>query len=86
MAEFNEILEKAKEETTKELMKEIKNLTVLSEDDILVLAPDVLDKKNLSELLKVVKDKTKSVEYKIGFIGGLSQKSDIVLKILEKFI
>ena len=86
MADWKDILDKAKEETNKELIGEIKSLTILSEDEINVIAPFDLDKTKLRDLLVVIKDTTKSNEEKNKVIKDLVDGSNLLIHLVEKIL
>jgi len=86
MADWKDILDKAKEETNKELISEIKSLTILSEDEIMVIAPSDLDKTKLRDLLVVIKDATKSNEEKNKVIKDLVEGSNLLIHLVGKIL
>jgi len=86
MNEFKKILDKAKEETNKELTNEIKSLSILSEDDINQIAPTDVDKAKLRELLLVLGDVTKTDESKTKIIKEIADTSKVIINIMERLI
>ena len=86
MTDFKSMLDKAKEETTKELMNEIKNLSKLTDSEINNVAPNNIDKTRLRDLLLVVNNATKSNEEKKKLIKELADTSDIISNLIDKML
>ena len=86
MDEFKKILDKAKEETNKELVNEIKSLSILSEDEINEIASTDIDKAKLRELLLVLADVTKTDESKTTIIKEIADTSKVIINIMERLI
>ena len=86
MSEFNDILNKAKEKTNQELKDQILKLTQITEEEIDEIAPKDIDKAKLKELLEVINDKTKDLEFKKHVLEHMSQTSEVVVKLLEKIL
>lgn len=85
MNEWKEIMDTAKDETRKELTEEIRDLSILSDGDIEIVAPSDLDKSHLRDLLNVMKDNTITNEQRLEFMTSFSG-SYLVVNLLEKFI
>jgi len=85
MGEWKEIIDKAKDETRKELVSEIRDLSILSNLDIEVVAPSDLDKSYLRDMLKVISDNTISKEQRLETLTSCSG-SYLIVNLLERFI
>jgi hypothetical protein len=85
MSEWKEIMDAAKEETRKELTEEIRDSSILSENEIELVAPTDLDKSYLRDLLNVMKDNTITNEQRLDYMTSFSG-SYLVVNLLEKFI
>jgi len=86
MSDWKNILDKAKEETNKELMTEIKGMSVLTEDEIESIASSDVDKTKLRDLLLIIRDTTKSNENKNKIIKELADGSDVVINLINKIL
>jgi len=86
MTDWTNIFEKAKQETHKELMDDIRKLTILSENDINKIAPLDTDKAKLRELLRVVTEsEIQQIEANL-VINELLENSDIIMKLINKIL
>ena len=85
MSEWKEIMDKAKDETRKELTEEIRDLSILSENDIEIVASTDLDKSYLRDLLNVMNDNTITNEQRLDFMTSFSG-SYLIVNLIEKFI
>lgn len=86
MNDFKRILDKAKEETNRELMTEIKGLSTLTSEEINSIASTDVDKAKLLDLLLILSDNTKNDETKNNIIKELANTSGIIIRLLEKLI
>jgi hypothetical protein len=86
MSDWKNILDKAKEETNKELMIEIKGMSVLTADEIESIASSDVDKTKLRDLLLIIRDTTKSNENKNKIIKELVDGSDVVINLINKIL
>ena len=85
MSEWKEIMDTAKDETRKELTEEIRDFSILSENEIEIVAPTDLDKSYLRDLLKVMKDNTITKEQRLEYMTSFSG-SYLVVNLLERII
>lgn len=85
MAKWKEIIDVAKEETRKELTEEIRDLSILSNTEIEIIAPTDLDKSYLRDLLKIMNDVTITNEEKIEYITSFSG-SCLFINLLERIV
>ncbi len=81
---WEEIIAEAKRKTDQELAGEIAKLTSLSQKEIDEIAPAKLDKENLSKLLAIVKDATKSNEEKVKAIKSVDEFVSLLISIAGK--
>ena len=86
MTDWPEIFEKAKQETNKELMADIRKLTILSENDINKIAPLDNDKAKLRELLRIVNESENQRVEAIKMVNELLENSDIIIKLIYKIL
>ena len=82
---WKEIVDIAKDETRKELVEEIRDLSILSESEIELVAPSDLKKSHLKNILDIVKNTDVSNEMKLDLIVAASG-SELIVNLLEKFV
>jgi DNA helicase IV len=85
MSEWKEIMETAKEETRKELTEEIRDLSILSDGEIEVIAPTDLDKSYLRDLLNVMKNHVMTNEKKLEYITS-SSGSCLIINLMQRVL
>jgi DNA helicase IV len=85
MAKWKEIIDVAKEETRKELTEEIRDLSILSNREIEVIAPTDIDKSYLRDLLNVMNDSAITNEDKVEYITS-SSGSYLVVTLLQRIL
>lgn len=85
MAKWEEILGTAKDETKKELTEEIRDLSILSESEIEIVASTDLDKFYLRNIFKTMKNVTITDEEKLDYITS-SSGSHLIINLIEKFV
>ena len=83
---FKDMLEKAKKKTNRDLKEQIQRLTEITDAEIDEIAPNDIDKAKLKELLEVINDKTKDLEFKKNVLQHMSETSEVVVKLLEKIL
>ena len=83
-ASWEEIIDKAAEATNKELSTHIAGLTRLTTQDVGYVAPSKEDKAVLAELMKVVRDATKSNENKAKAIAKTQALLEMAVKVLGR--
>jgi hypothetical protein len=86
MAKWKEIIDTAKEETRKELTEEIRDLSILSENEIEIIAPTDLDKSYLRDIFNIMKDVTITTNEKRLECITLSSGSYLIVNLLERFV
>jgi len=82
---WKEIVDTAKEETRKELIEEIRDLSILSESEIELVAPNDLQKSYLRNILGIVKDTNISNETKLELLVAASG-SELIVNLLERVV
>lgn len=83
---WKKILENAKAKTDREFASEASSLIRLTDDEIMEIAPQPLDKEKFAELMSIVKDATKSNEEKAKAIQNINGLAKIAVSLLTKLI
>lgn len=83
MTDWNKILEQAKDETKKELMEDIQDVSILNEKEINSIAPLDSDKAKLRELFRTVADAETQINT---VVRELSDNSDIIVKLIKTIL
>lgn len=85
MSKWKEILETAKKETRKNLVEEIRDLSILSESEIELVAPSDLEKSYLRNIFSVIQRSDLSEEKKFEYVSA-SSGSHLIINLLERFV
>ena len=85
MAKWKEIIDVAKEETRKELTEEIRDLSILTDNEIDIIAPTDLDKSYLRDIFNIMKDVTVTNEERLERITS-SSGSHLIINLIERFV
>lgn len=85
--DWNKIADDAAKETDVQLENKISRLASLSDEQITKTITDSgISKENLGEVLKIVRDATKSNVAKANAIKNISNGIDIIVGVASKFI
>ncbi len=85
--DWKKIAEEAANKTDQEFSNQISSLTRLNDDEIISLISDTgINKQDLTEVLKVVHDATKSNQEKAEAISNIGKGIDLLAAIASKLL